>query len=80
MFMNQLGVQAHRDRQKDLLREAERARLVRQMQARQGQRNRMRRVLVGLGRRLTVWGWRSEERYGTERCADGVARGMRSAT
>lgn len=80
MFMNQLGVQAHRDRQKDLLSEAERARLVRQMQPRQEQRNRMRWVLAGLGRRLAVWGWHLEERYGTERYLDRAARETRSVT
>jgi hypothetical protein len=80
MYMSQLGVQAHRDRHKDLMRETERARLVKQMQPGQGRRNRMRRLLTGLGRRMTVWGWRLEEWCGTERRLDGAARETRLVT
>ena len=77
MYMNQLGVQASRDRQKDLLREVERVQLVRQAQPRQGQRNRMHGVLTLLGHGLSVWGRHLEERYGTERRLDGVAHETR---
>jgi hypothetical protein len=80
MYMNQLGVQALRDRQNDLLREAERVRLVRQRQPRQERRNRTRWLLTGLGRRMTVWGWRLEERYGTEQRLEGTVRETRLVT
>lgn len=65
MFPNELGFPVYQEHYKDLLREAERARLVRQMQARRERRNYFYCwLLTWLGRRLVVWGWRLQERYG----------------
>ena len=56
---------AQRERQQELLREAERYRLVRQALAERGTRDRAWvRVLAWLGRRLVAWGQRLQERYG----------------
>jgi len=64
MFPNELEFPVHQEHYKDLLREAERARLVRQMQAGQERRNHFScQLLTWLGRRLVVWGWRLQERY-----------------
>lgn len=65
MFPNERDSLVHRERYKDLLREAEKARLVRQARAGQERRDRFyRRPLTWLGVRLVVWGWRLQERYG----------------
>ena len=65
MFLGERDSLVYREHYKDLLREAEKARLVRQMQAGQESRERFhRRALTWLGRRLVVWGWRLQERYG----------------
>ena len=65
MFLSERDSLVYREHYKDLLREAEKARLVRQMQAGQERRERFhRRALIWLGRRLVVWGWRLQERYG----------------
>ena len=66
MFPNELEFLVHQEHYKDLLREAERARLVRQMQAGQERRNHLYcRALTWLGGQLVGWGWRLQERYGT---------------
>jgi hypothetical protein len=73
MFPNELEFLVRREHYKDLLREAERARLVRQrcpepvegMQPGQERRDHFYcRALTWLGRRLVVLGWRLQERYG----------------
>jgi hypothetical protein len=59
VFANELDVLAYRERYKDLVREAEKARLVRQIRAeRERQSPTSGRLLTWLGRRLVVWGWR----------------------
>ena len=61
---------AQRERHKDLLREAERYRLVRQVLAERGTRDRAWvRALAWLGRRLVAWGQRLQERYGAAAAA-----------
>ena len=56
---------AARERNKELLREAERYRLVRQVLAERGRRDRAWvQALAWLGRRLVAWGQRLQERYG----------------
>ena len=66
MFAHDLDFPVHQERYKDLLRQAERARLVRQMQAGQERRNHFyHRALTWLGRRLVGWGCHLQERYGT---------------
>jgi len=66
MFPNELDFLVCQERYKDLLREAERARLVRQARAGQERRNHFYyRALTWLGRRLVGWGWHLQERYGT---------------
>jgi hypothetical protein len=53
-----------RERNKDLLREAERYRLVRQTLPVRRRHGRFYcRALIWLGRRLVDWGWRLQERY-----------------
>jgi hypothetical protein len=70
MFLGERESLVHREHYKDLLREAERARLVRQMQAGGEGRERFHRsVLTWLGRRLVAWGWGLQERYGTATAA-----------
>jgi hypothetical protein len=65
MFPSERDSLVHREHYKDLLREAERARLVRQAWAGQERRNHLYcRPLTWLGRRLVAWGWRLQERYG----------------
>ncbi len=52
------------ERYKDLLREVERNRFIRQALARYERRNYFYcRALVWLGQRLIAWGWRLQERY-----------------
>jgi len=70
MFPNELDFLVRREHYKDLLREAEKARLVRQLQAGQERRNHFYcRALTWLGCRLAVWGWRLQERYGAATAA-----------
>ncbi len=73
MFPSERDSLVRREHYKDLLRQAKRARLVRQrypepvegMQAGQERRNHFScRALTWLGRRLVVWGWRLQKRYG----------------
>jgi hypothetical protein len=65
MFPNELEFLVHQEHYKDLLREAERAWLVRQARAGQERRNHLYcRALTWLGGRLVVWGWRLQERCG----------------
>jgi hypothetical protein len=63
---NVLDYWARLERYKDLVREADRARLVSQAQNGQKRGNCLSGVLIWLGRRLVVWGRRLEERYGAE--------------
>lgn len=59
MFANELDVLAYRERYKDLVREAEKARLEWQIRAERERQSRTSgRLLAWLGRRLIVWGWR----------------------
>jgi hypothetical protein len=62
---------AGRERHKELLREAERYRLVCQVLAERGTRDRggWYRALAWLGRRLVAWGQRLQERYGAAAAA-----------
>lgn len=56
---------AQQELYKDLLREAERERLCRQVAGRKEEGTRFYcRMLIWLGRRLVAWGWRLQERYG----------------
>lgn len=60
-WYNEVLAQEH---SKDLLREAERYRLVRQALAGRARRDRFHcRALTWLGRRLVAWGWRLQEHY-----------------
>ncbi len=55
---------AYEEYYKDLRREIERYRLVRQVLAGRERRDRFHcRALTWLGRRLVAWGWRLQERY-----------------
>ena len=64
MLPSQMSFLIHQERYKDLLREAERYRLVRQALAGRERRDRFHcRALTWLGRRLVAWGWRLQERY-----------------
>ena len=79
MFPNELEFLVRQEHYKDLLREAERARLVRQMRAGQERRDRFyRRTLIWLGCRLVVWGWRLQERYGAVTAAPALRVANRS--
>jgi len=79
MFLSERDSLIHQERYKDLLREAERARLVRQMQAGQERRNHFyHRALTWLGSRLVVWGWRLQERYGAVTAAPALRVANRS--
>lgn len=70
MFLSERELLVHRERYKDLLREAERVRLVRQMQAgREGRERFHRSALTWLGGRLVAWGWGLQERYGAATAA-----------
>jgi len=65
MFPNERDFLVHREHYQDLLHEAEGSRLVRHARAGQERRNHLYcRALTWLGRRLVVWGWRLQERYG----------------
>lgn len=65
MIPNNLDVLAWRARSTDLLREAEKARLVMQVRAGQERRHHFRhRALTWLGRQLMAWGRRLQERHG----------------
>jgi hypothetical protein len=64
MFLSDRDFRVHRERYKDLLREAERYRLIRPALAGREKRDRFHcRALTWLGRRLVAWGWRLQERY-----------------
>jgi hypothetical protein len=64
-MFNWLEVMAHQERHKDLLREVERDRLVRQALAGRLKRDPFHcRALIWLGRRLVAWGCSLQERYG----------------
>ena len=64
-MFNWYDVVVHQERNKDLLREAEHYRLVRQALAGRERRERFHcKVLSWLGRRLVAWGVRLQERYG----------------
>jgi len=64
MFLVYRDFFVYREHYKDLLREAERNRLVRQALAGRESRDRFHcRALTWLGRRLVAWGWRLQERY-----------------
>ena len=66
MFPSERDSLVYREHYKDLLHEAERARLVRQARAGQERRNHLYCwALTWLGRRLVGWGWHLQERYGT---------------
>jgi hypothetical protein len=65
MFPNERDSLVYREHYKDLLREAEKARLARQARAGQERRDRFyRRPVAWLGGPLVIWGWRLQERYG----------------
>jgi len=64
MFLVYRDFFVYREHYKDLLREAERNRLVRQALAGRESRDRFHcRALTWLGRRLVAWGCRLQERY-----------------
>ncbi len=64
-MVNWNDVLAQQERYKDLLREAEKAQLVRQAAAGRGRRDGLhRRVLTWLGLRLVAWGCYLQARYG----------------
>ena len=70
MFPSERDSLVYREHYKDLLREAEKARFVRQVRAGQEGRNHFYYwPLTWLGRRLVVWGWRLQERYGAATAA-----------
>jgi hypothetical protein len=63
-MFNWLEVMVHQERHKDLLREVERDRLVRQALAGRAKRDHLHcRALIWLGRRLVAWGWSLQARY-----------------
>ena len=65
MLPNYLDFLVRQEQYKDLLREAERYRLVRQVLAGRERRYLFYyRALTWLGFRLVAWGWRLQERYG----------------
>ena len=65
MFISWNDVRVRQERYADLLRETERERLVRRVQAGRGRRDRpIRQALVWLGQCLAAWGCRLQERYG----------------
>ena len=65
MYLSQITFLIHQERYKELLREAERYRLVRKVRAGREKRHlSYRQALAWLGRRLIAWGWRLQERYG----------------
>ena len=73
MFLGERDSLVYREHYKDLLREAEKARLVRQAQAGQERRNHLGcRALTWIGGRLIVWGWRLQERYGAMSAASAL--------
>ena len=87
MFPSELEFLVHRERYKDLLREVERARLVRRRQVGQescvlsvsrGRNHFYCRALTWLGCRLVVWGWRLQERYGAMTAAPALQAGHRT--
>ena len=64
MFLSYTDFLAYQEHYKDLQREAEGYRLVRQALAGRERRDRFHcRALTWLGRRLVAWGWRLQERY-----------------
>lgn len=66
MFPTYIDYLVARERYKDLLREAERDRLVRQALTGRERRHRFYcGALTWLGRRLIACGWRLQERYGS---------------
>ena len=70
MFPSERDSLVYREHYKDLLREAEKARFVRRVRAGQeGRHHFYCRPLTWLGRRLVVWGWRLQERYGAATAA-----------
>lgn len=79
MFPNVSDFLVRRERYKDLLREVERARLVRQARAGQERRNHFYcRTLTWLGRQLVGWGWHLQERYGAATAAPGLRAANRT--
>ncbi len=79
MFPSERDFLVGREHYKDLLREAERARLVRRMRAGQERRDHFyRRTLTWLGCRLVVWGWRLQERYGAATAAPALRAANRT--
>lgn len=65
MYLSKISCLIHQERYQELLREAERYRLVRQARAGREKRDSFHcRALTWLGRRLVAWGWRLQERYG----------------
>ncbi len=65
MFLSDKDFRVAQERYKDLLREAERHRLVQQSLPDRRKRNCLsRRALSWLGRRLVAWGQHLQERYG----------------
>jgi hypothetical protein len=79
MLPNERDFLVRREHYKDLLREAERARLVRQARAGEERRNLFyRRALTWLGRRLVGWGWHLQERYGAATAAPALRAANRT--
>jgi len=65
MFLSQISSLIYQERYKDLLREAERYRLVQQALAGRERRHPFYyRALTWLGCQLVAWGWHLQERYG----------------
>jgi len=64
MMLSYTDFLASQEHYKDLRREVERYRLIRQVLAGRERRDRFHcRALTWLGRRLVAWGWRLQERY-----------------
>ncbi|MBC7264591.1 MAG: hypothetical protein H5T64_09610 [Chloroflexi bacterium] len=79
-MLNAKDILTQQELYKDLLREAERERLCRQVARRKGEGDRFYcQVLIWLGRRLVAWGWYLQERYGavTEKPVTLVAHRVR---
>jgi hypothetical protein len=79
MYLSQIIFLIHQERYKELLREAERYRLVRQVRTGHERRHLFyRQALAWLGRRLIAWGWRLQERYGAGTAAPALRTACKS--
>ena len=79
MFLSGRDFLVYREHYKDLLREAERNRLIRQVLAGRESCDRFHcRALTWLGCRLVAWGWRLQERYSAAAMAPALRAANRS--